>query len=309
MIRPSQGVFRVGLRSRRAVRRFREWTKLLWESDERRIRRKFRSELGREPDLDHPVTLNEKILWLNLRHRDPRWIGCSDKVAVRDFVRERVGERYLVPLLGVYDDANDIDLDTLPDSFVIKAAHGSGWNLIVRNKQDLDWRQAKGALQDWLARSYYSHKREWQYRDVPHRLVIEELLIDENGEVPDDYKVWCLRNGAEETLFLQVDMDRFTRHTRNYYDLDWNRLPFEKVDAPNNPTDKPRPEGLDEMISVARTLSEGFCLVRVDFYCLPDRIYFGEMTFTPDAGMAKFEPAEWDRRLGDLIELPELNPR
>ncbi len=297
------------LKTRRRIQRFREGLKLLWESDETRIRRKYRSELGREPDLDHPVTLNEKILWLNLQHRDPRWVACSDKVAVRDFVRDRIGERYLVPLLGVYDNANDIDLDTLPDSFIIKAAHGSGWNLVVRNKRDLDWRETMATLQDWLARSYYSHKREWQYRDVPHRLVIEELLLDEIGQVPDDYKVWCLRNGAQETLFLQVDMDRFTKHTRNYYDLDWNRLPFEKVDAPSNPRDKPRPEGLDEMIRVARTLSEGFCLVRVDLYCLPDRIYFGEMTFTPDAGMAKFEPAEWDRRLGDLIELPELNPR
>jgi hypothetical protein len=134
--------------------------------------------------------------------------------------------------------------------------------------------------------------------------VIEKLLLDEAGEIPDDYKVWCVRNGAEETRFLQVDMDRFTDHTRNYYDLDWKLLPFSKADAPPNPLHPPRPQRLDEMVEVARKLSEGFCLVRVDFYCLPDRIYFGEMTFTPDAGMAPFEPVEWDRRLGDLVGLP-----
>lgn len=294
----------VRLTTRRQIRRLQEGLKRLWESDERRIRRKFRSELGHDPDLDSPTTLNEKILWLNLRHRDPRWIYYSDKVAVRDFVRDRIGERYLVPLLGVYDDADDIDLEALPDRFIIKAAHGSGWNIIVRDKRDLDWPGAKRTLQDWLARSYYSHKREWQYRHVPHRLVIEELLLDENGEIPDDYKVWCLRNGREQTQFLQVDMGRFTRHTRNYYDPEWNRLPFEKVDAPNNTTDRPRPEGLEEMITAARALSEGFCLVRVDFYSLPNRIYFGEMTFTPDAGMARFKPEEWDRKLGDLVGLP-----
>ena len=294
----------VRLTTRRQIRRLQEGLKLLWESDEKRIRRKFRSELGHDPDLDNPTTLNEKILWLNLRHRDPRWIMCSDKVAVRDFVRDRIGERYLVPLLGVYDDADDIDLEALPDRFIIKAAHGSGWNIIVRDKRDLDWPGAKRTLQDWLARSYYSHKREWQYRHVPRRLVIEELLLDENGEIPDDYKVWCLRNDREQTQFLQVDMGRFTRHTRNYYDPEWNRLPFEKVDAPNNPTDRPRPEGLEEMITAARVLSEGFCLVRVDFYSLPGRIYFGEMTFTPDAGMARLKPEEWDRKLGDLIGLP-----
>jgi hypothetical protein len=292
------------LRTRRRLRRLHERLKLLWENDERRIRRKFRGELGREPDLDQPLTLNEKILWLNLRHRDPRWIECSDKVAVRDFVRDQIGEAYLVPLLGIYDDADDIDLETLPDSFIIKAAHGSGWNLIVRDKRELEWSAAKRTLQEWLSRSYYSHKREWQYRDVPHRIVIEELLLDADGEIPDDYKVWCLRNGAEETVFLQVDMDRFTDHRRNYYDLDWIRLPFEKVDAPGSPIDPPRPEGLGEMVEAARKLSEGFCLVRVDFYSLPGRIYFGEMMFTPDAGMARFEPEEWDRRLGDLVGLP-----
>lgn len=293
------------LTTQRRVRRFQEGLKLLWESDERRIRRKFRSELGREPDLDHPRTLNEKVLWLNLRQRDPRWIECSDKVAARQFVRQRIGEEFLVPLLGVYEDADDIDLDSLPDRFIIKAAHGSGWNLIVRDKQALDWRAAKRTVQDWLSRSYYAHKREWQYRDVPHRIVIEELLLDEAGEIPDDYKVWCLRNGSEETLFVQVDMDRFTDHSRNYYDLDWRLLPFSKAEAPPNPIGRPRPQRLDEMVEVARKLSEGFCLVRVDFYILPDRIYFGEMTFTPDAGMAPLIPEEWDLKLGDLVGLPE----
>lgn len=288
------------------IRRFQEGLELLWESDEKRIRRKFRSELGRDPNLDPPRTLNEKILWLNLRQRDPRRVECSDKVAVRKFVRNRIGDHYLVPLLGVYDDPEDIDLDELPDRFIIKAAHGSGWNLIVRDKQALEWRETQRKLQDWLSRSYYAHKREWQYRDVPHRLVIEELLIDEGGEVPDDYKVWCLRNGPTETMFFQVDMNRFTDHTRNYYDLDWNLLPFSKADAPASPTGRPRPERLDEMVDVARELSEGFCLVRVDFYCLPDRICFGEMTFTPDAGMAPLVPEEWDRKLGDLVGLPRL---
>jgi len=306
MIDPKHpGGYCVRITTLRRIRRFQEGLKLLWESDEKRIRRKFRSELGREPDLDHPRTINEKILWLNLRHRDQRWIDCSDKVAARQFVRQRIGEEYLVPLLGVYEDADDIDLDSLPDRFIIKAAHGSGWNLIVRDKQALNWRQAKRTVQDWLARSYYAHKREWQYRAVPHRIVIEELLLDEGGEIPDDYKVWCVRKGSEETQFLQVDMDRFTDHTRNYYDLDWKPLPFSKADAPPNTIGRPRPQRLDEMVEVARKLSEGFCLVRVDFYSLPDRIYFGEMTFTPDAGMAPLVPEEWDLKLGDLVGLPE----
>lgn len=288
----------------RRIRSFQEGLKLLRESDERRIRRKFRSELGCDPDLEHPKTLNEKILWLNLRNRDRRWAECSDKVAAREFVRTRIGERYLVPLLGVYDDPDDIDLESLPDRFIIKAAHGSGWNLIVRDKSSLDWPDTRGKLREWLSRSYYAHKREWQYREIPHRLVIEELLVDEAGRVPDDYKIWCLRAGDSQTLFVQVDMDRFSDHTRNYYDLDWSLLPFHKLDSPPNPIGRPRPQRLDEMVEVARELSRDFCLVRVDLYHLPDRVYFGEMTFTPDAGMAPLEPPEWDRKLGDLVDLP-----
>lgn len=293
------------LTTRQQIRRFQEGLKLLWESDEKRIRRKFRSELGRDPDLDRPATLNEKILWLNLRHRDPRQVVCSDKIAVRDWVRGRIGEEYLVPLLGVYDDPDQIDLDGLPVSFVIKAAHGSGWNLIVRDKRALEWKDTRNVLRDWLARSYYAHKREWQYRDIPHRLVIEELLLDEQGKIPDDYKVWCLRAGDRETRFVQVDMDRFTNHTRTYYDLDWNPLPLHKLDAPPHPAGRPRPQRLDEMLEVAEKLSEGFCLVRVDLYHMPGRVYFGEMTFTPDSGMAPLAPAEWDRKLGDLVALPD----
>jgi len=295
----------VNLRSRRAVRRLREGLKLLWESDEARVRRKFRRQLGREPDLDHPRTFNEKILWLNLRTRDPRWVTCSDKVAVRQVVRERVGEGCLVPLLGVFEDPDDIDLEALPDRFIIKAAHGSGWNLIVRDRDSLDWNAARRQLRWWLASNYHAHKREWQYRRIPPRLVVEELLLDEAGRIPSDYKVFCLRRGPEQTVFFQVDMDRFTDHRRNYYDLEWNRLPFQKVDAPNSPHDVPRPERLEEMVRVARALAGDFPLVRVDLYGLRDRVYFGELTFSPDAGMAVFDPPDWDLRLGELIGLPD----
>lgn len=293
------------LETRRRIRRMQEGLKRLWESDERRICRKYRAELGRDPDLDSPRTLNEKILWLNLRHDDPRRTALSDKVAVRDWVRERIGARHLVPVLGVYDDAEDIELDSLPDRFIIKAAHGSGWNLIVRDKRDLDWSLARDTLQDWLTRNYHAHKRERQYRVIKPRLVIEELLLDERGAIPDDYKIWCLRGRTGDTFFVQVDMDRFSNHSRNYYDLDWNLLPFHKADSPPNPEGRPRPARLHEMVEIARELSDDFPLVRVDLYATGDRVYFGEMTFTPDAGMARFQPAEWDRKLGDLIGLPE----
>ena len=292
------------LSTRRSIRRIQENLKLLWESDEKRIRRKYRGELGREPDLDNPTTYTEKVLWLNLRHRDPRQAICADKYAVRDWVAERVGKDILVPLLGVYEDADDIDFESLPDAFVIKATHGSGWNLIVPEKRDLEWEEARRSLQDWLSRSYYAHKREWQYRDVPNRVIVEEFLADENGGIPSQYQFFCFRRGDNQTILVQVDFDEQTNHRRDYYDLDWKRMPFASR-VPNAEREAQRPDRLDDMVEVARQLSEDFPFVRVDLYLVQDRIYFGELTFTSGGGMSSFEPAEWDRRLGDLIGLPE----
>lgn len=292
------------LEHRRRVRRFRERLKLLWESDERRIRRKYRSEMGRDLDLDDPRTFNEKQLWLNLRHRDPRWVACSDKYAVREYVRERVGADYLIPLLGVYEDSDELDVDALPDQFVIKATHGSGWNLVVRDKRQVDWLEARRVMDGWLATNYYSHKREWQYRDIQPRLVVEKLLLDEEGRVPADYKLFCFPAAGPSATVIEVDLDRFTpQHGRNFYDSEWRRLDLWQGIS-NADRDPPRPACLEEMIDVSRRLAEDFHFVRVDLYVVSGRPFFGELTFTSGAGTTPFHPDDWDHRLGDLIELP-----
>lgn len=294
------------LRTRRRLRSIHEGLKRLWESDERRIRRKYRGELGREPDLDRPTAYTEKVLWLNLRHRDPRQVVCSDKYAVRAWVAERIGEDVLVPLVGVYEDPDEIDFDALPGSFVIKATHGSGWNLIVPDRDRLDREEARRTLRDWLSRSYYAHKREWQYRDVAPRLIIEQFLGGADGEVPSQYQLFCFRNGERQRILVQVDFDEHTNHRRDYYDLEWNRMPFASR-VPNAETPAARPERLEEMVEVARRLSEDFPFVRVDLYLIGDRIYFGELTFTSGGGMSSFDPPEWDRRLGEWIGLPSAD--
>ncbi len=291
------------LTTRRRIRSIQEGLKLLWESDEKRIRRKYRGELGRDPDLDDPATYTEKVLWLNLHHRDPRQVICADKYEVRGWVAERVGTDILVPLLGVYDDADDIDFESLPDSFAIKATHGSGWNLIVPDKSGLDWAEARRSLQEWLSRSYYAHKREWQYRDMPHRLIVEEFLVGDDGGIPSQYQFFCFRRGDRQTILVQVDFDELTDHRRDYYDLDWNRMPFTSR-VPNAEVEAPRPARLEEMVEIVRRLSEDFPFVRVDLYLVQDRIYFGELTFTSGGGMSSFDPVEWDRTLGDWIGLP-----
>jgi hypothetical protein len=293
----------VRLTTLRRIRRIQEGLKLLWESDEKRIRRKYRRALGREPELASPKTFNEKILWLNLYDRRPVKVVCADKYAVRDWVSQRIGDQYLLPLIGVYDDAEDIELDRLPDGFVVKATHGSGWNLIVRDKRQIDWLPVKDTLNAWLASSYFPYLREWQYRDIQPRLVVEELLLDEHGEIPSDYKLLCLGGGEAQTIIIEVDLDRHTDHRRNMYDLNWNRLPFD-LNYPGSDAVVSRPDRLDEMVDLAQRLSKGFPFVRVDMYSTATGLFFGEMTFTPDGGRGAFEPREWDRRLGDLIGLP-----
>jgi len=280
-----------------------EGLELLWESDEQRIRRKFRRVFGRQPDLESPKTFNEKILWLNLRWRDPRTTELSDKYAVRDFIRETVGERYLVPLVGAYEDPDDMELGAFPDAFIIKAAHACGWNLLVRDRADLDWAIARKQLRKWVASSWYPLYREWQYRDIPHRLVVEELLLDAQGRVPADYKFFCFRGAEGLKTIIQVDVDRFGDLSRTYFDESWNRLPM-TIFVPSASEDIEPPGRLDEMLDIARRLSEGFCFARVDLYHMPDAVYFGELTFTPTSGLGPYEPPEWDRKMGDLIELP-----
>ena len=287
----------------RRIRKVQEGLELLWESDEQRLRRKFRRVFGRQPDLESPKTFNEKILWLNLNDRRPVKTVCADKYAVRDWVSERIGNQYLIPLVGVFEDARDIDLDSLPDGFAVKATHGSGWNLIVDNKRQLDWPAARHRLNGWLASSYYPYLREWQYRDIRPRLVIEELMLDDHGKIPADFKLLCLTGTQTQTIIVEVDLDRHTNHSRAMYDLDWNRLPF-GLKYPTPDEEVPRPERLDEMVEIARRLSAGFPCVRVDLYSTPGGLRFGELTFTPDAGGGIFEPPEWDRKMGDLIELP-----
>ena len=195
-----------------------------FESDRRRIARHFERRHGYPPDLDTPETWSEKVQWMKLHDHDPLYTRCSDKFLMRDYVAETAGSQYLVPLLGVYDDARKIDFDELPTGFVIKANHGCGWNLIIRNKEkDLDLRAVVTRCNKWLAKNYYVNHREWQYKDIRPLLIVEELLLDEDGNVPADFKIHCFDHGRGEVV-IGVDSGRFTRHTRDHYDERWNRI-------------------------------------------------------------------------------------
>lgn len=255
---------------------------------------------GKKLDLNNPRTFNEKIQWLKLYDCTPLKTRLADKFLVRDFVKEKIGEEYLVPLLGVYDSFDEIDFDGLPDRFVLKANHGSGWNIIVKNKAEFNKEKAKRDMDYWMRTNFAYFGLELHYRDIEPRIIAEQYLEDNvPGDLPD-YKFLCF---CGEPKYIWVDIDRYTNHKRDIYDLDWNKQPF-SIHYPNVNKLLFPPGNLNEMVRLAKILCEGFLHVRIDFYSICSKIYFGEITFTPDSGKTKIEPDEWNLKLGDMIKLP-----
>lgn len=265
------------------------------------LKKWYKKRTGRKLNLENPKTFNEKIQWLKLNDNSPLKTKLADKYLVREWIKENLGEEYLIPLLGVYDSFDEIDFDKLPDKFVLKANHGCAWNIIVKDKQKFDKKKAKKKFDKWMKRNYALKAGfEMQYKDIPPKIVAEAFIQDSKGEL-NDYKVLCF-NG--EPKFIWIDQGRFSNRTENIYDTKWNLQPF-LLTYENSKEEVPPPKNLETMIEFARKLSKDFALVRVDFYNVDGKIYFGEMTFTSASGVDVFKPAEYDLKLGEMLELPK----
>lgn len=267
----------------------------------RYIERKFIKRFGRLPDLKDPKTFNEKLQWLKLYWRNDLAEQCADKYGVRQYVEAKGLGNTLNDLVGVYDSVDEIDLSMLPDRFALKATHGSGWNIICQDKQQVDWERAFKQMRHWLKRNYYYTNLEWVYKRIKKRIICEQYLEGKDGEVPIDYKILCF-NGEPKCLFLCLDRFSGTGLKVDFYDLEWNKMPFRRY-YPNSDRLIKRPEKLDDMLEIARRLSKGFPFVRVDLFQIAQRIVFGEMTFFPGSGFEPFEPEEYDELLGSWLEL------
>lgn len=261
------------------------------------------------PDLENPKTLNEKIIWLALNYRNPQIKVASDKISAKEWISERIGDQYVVPLIKVYDKVSDIDLNQLPDRFVIKS--NCGWAAktvsVVTDKKDLlDGNgnllpEVESQLNDWLSpwNNYYYNNMCIGEENITPRLLVEELLGD--GSAPlADYKLFVFNGKAQ--FFYVVEDRNGASQTKTFLDLDWNLMPCHRYDVPSANMVS-RPECVDEMIDIGQRLADGFPLVRVDFYYVDSRLYVGEMTFTPGMFLS-IEPKEWDLKLGQLLELP-----
>lgn len=258
----------------------------------------------KEPlNLENPQTFNEKLQWLKLYDSTPLKTRLADKYLVRDWVKERIGEEYLVPLLGVWDSFDEIDFDQLPDQFALKANHGSGWNVIVKDKSKLDRRDAREKFSRWMQKNYaFNYGFELHYLNIKPKIIAEKYI--ENIDQVYDYKVLCFDG---EPKFIWVDSDRFTDHHRTFYTLEWEKMPVEH-NYPAEPKGIAKPKNLDKMIQFARQLSQGFAHARVDFYEVEDQLYFGEITFTSGSGTERTTPRSFEKEMGDMLTLPPKSP-
>ena len=266
------------------------------------LERKFKAIFHRKIDLENPQTMNEKMQWLKLYDRNPRYTMMVDKYKVRDYIAEQLGEEYLIPLLGVWDDPDDIDFNKLPDQFVLKCNHNSGLGMcICKDKSKLDIKKTKTELRKGLKQDYYLTGRECPYKDVPRKIIAEKYMLDvKTGELMD-YKFYCFDG---EMKFAMVNSDRISDEPTkaDYFDRNFNWLDF--TWGYQHDARKPeKPEGFEEMVQIAEKLSKGIPHVRVDLYYCNHHIYFGELTFFDGSGFDRIEPTEWDYKIGRWIKL------
>lgn len=276
--------------------------KLAHAHDRLIMQHRMRRALGYEPNLRRPSTYNEKIGWRILYDQNPRIRETTDKVAVRRYVAEKGLSDLLIPLIGIYDRAADIDWDALPDSFVIKASHGCEMNIIVRDKHTADRGAMLREARRWLRHDYYESSREWAYRGIPRRIIVEQLMLDERGRIPADFKFLVFHG---RTAMIRVHLDRFTSHHVNFYDRNMTLLPVRQRFA-TDPLYTPPRDAIAEMALTAEKLAEDFDYARIDLYLVGGKTWFGEITHHDGNAQAWFHPPSFDHTLGNLWSLPAV---
>lgn len=276
-----------------------------WD-DEKYLKRMFQAIVGRELDFQNVQTFNEKLQWLKVNVHDPAYTMMVDKYLVRDYIREKLGEEYLIPLLGAWDSPDEIDFDALPDQFVLKCNHNSGIGMyICKDKSKMDVQKVKAELRRGLAQNYYLAKREWPYKDVPRKIICEKFMSNPGEPDLKDYKIQCI-NGKIDHIFVCVGRNDAEGVRYYYFDKDWNYLPYsfnERCDAEYLQSLKPAT--FDKMVEIANVLSAGLPEVRVDLYEINGKVYFGELTFYTQSGFDTSITHEADREIGERLILPK----
>ena len=274
-----------------------------WIPDKAFLEIAYRLAMKKKLNLQDPQTFNEKLQWLKLHDRKPIYTTMVYKYEANQYVAERICKEYVIPTYGVWDTFDEIDFDTLPDQFVLKCTHDCGGLVICKDKSKFDIQAARDKMNKHLRRNYYFSRREWPYKDVKPRIIAEKYMQDSETNELRDYKFFCF---SGEVKFLKIDFNRFTYHQANYYTPDGQILPFgETVYPPDFTKEISMPRSLEKMVEFAEILSQGKAFLRVDFYEVDGKIYFGELTFYPNSGLGTFTSEEWDQVLGEWLHLPQ----
>lgn len=274
------------------------------KNDETFIKLKWKvSDMQYPLSLDNPKTFCEKLQWLKLHDRKPIYTTMVDKVEAKKYVANIIGDEYIIPTIAVWNSADEIDWDMLPNQFVMKCSHDSGGIVICKDKSKLDKKTAIETMRNGLKRRYFWQNREWPYKDVTPRIIVEEYMEDKETHELRDYKFFCF-DGEVKALFVASERQKEGEDTKfDYFDENYNHLPIVNG-HPNASVAPQRPSKFEDMKVLASKLSKGFPHLRVDFYEMTGKIYFGELTFSHWSGIVPFEPVEWDYKFGEWIKLP-----
>ncbi|MBQ7453685.1 MAG: hypothetical protein IJS69_01320 [Selenomonadaceae bacterium] len=263
----------------------------------------FQRRMGKPLDFNNLKTFTEKMQWIKIFDATPLKSRLADKYLVRYWIEEKIGAEYLIPLLGVWDDFDDINFDELPNQFVLKCNHGSGMNIICRDKEKFNKRHARERINAWLAFDYSALCLEPHYTRINRKIIAEKFMA--NGDAKDltDYKFSCFNGRVNH---CKVMTGRTTDERIDYFDMNWQPMNIERLEHPrsDNPEKIPKPKNFELMKELASKLAEGFAFVRVDFYELEGKVYFGEMTFTSAAGNQRYKTEGIDELFGDMLKLP-----
>lgn len=267
----------------------------------------YRLRVGRKLNTNNPETLNEKLQWLKFNYRFTLQSIVSDKLLVRDYVKKKIGEEYLIPLLGSWEKYDDINFSLLPEKFVLKCNHDSGGLVICTDKAKMSRSEERKKIEKSLKNNFFYIGREYQYRNIKPMIICEEFISD-NGKVPMDYKIYCF-NGVPDVIL--VCRDRFSKNTHRasylFFDQEWNFQPLNKGDEDLEKIYIPKPKSLEKMIEIARKLSEDFIFARIDLYNINGKIYFGEITLSPNSGFDPDIKYETDLMFGQKLKIPYWN--
>ena len=270
-------------------------------NDTQKINLEFKYYLGYKPNLNNPKSFNEKLQWLKLNDRKDEYSLLVDKCEVKKIISNLIGEEYIIPTIGIYDSFEEIDFSILPNKFVIKCTHDSGGVIICKNKNDLDLKSIKKKINHFLKHNYYLKHREWPYKNVKPRIIIEEYLSD----TMNDYKFQCF-NGKLDSVFVCEGRNTKKGVKYYYFDSDWNYLNYcDYKDIDNKNFDLLKPKNYDKMLKIVNIICEKFKQVRVDLYNIDGKIYFGEITFFTNAGYDTTISKEADLLMGERLILDD----